>query len=311
MHPGCRVKHLTPCIHFILTDKTIMLPIKPMLAGSCTGDFKPGTVWAVEPKLDGIRVIVTINPSQGWVTYETRNGNALTSLNKLTPALLTLGKQVGRTFCLDCEALAQGDFFTGVGELMKKTGEAELARLAVFDLPAIEDHIQGDEVPWTDRRQMLQSIFTNAGQEHLAEQGVLLVPVFEVTDAEAIDPQALLDQAIGLGWEGVMLKNIHSPYSFGKRTKAWLKLKASETYDCTIIGFTPGKGRYDGAAGAMLVYHCGTVVAVGSGLDDALRLDLHDNPGKYVGKVAEVTCQQLTPSGSMRHPSLVCIRWDK
>ena len=288
-----------------------MLPIKPMLASSCTGDFKPGTVWAVEPKLDGIRVIVTINPGQGWVTYETRNGNAITSLGKLTPALLRLGKQVGKTFCLDCEALAQGDFFTGIGELMKKTGEAELARLAVFDVPAIEDHIEAEAIPYFARREMLCDLFTKAGQDDLAADGVLLVPVFEVTDAEALDPEALLDQAIGLGWEGVMLKNIHSPYAAGKRTKAWIKLKASETYDCTIIGFSPGKGRYDGAAGAMLVKHQGTMVAVGSGLDDALRLDLYDNPGNYIGKVAEVTCQQLTPSGSMRHPVLVCIRWDK
>ena len=288
-----------------------MLPIKPMLASSCTGDFKPGTVWAVEPKLDGIRVIVTINPGQGWVTYETRNGNAITSLGKLTPALLRLGKQIGKTFCLDCEALAQGDFFTGVGELMKKTGEAELARLAVFDVPAIEDFPEAEAIPYFARREMLCDLFTKAGQDDLAADGVLLVPVFEVTDGEAIDPEALLDQAIGLGWEGVMLKNIHSPYAAGKRTKAWLKLKNSETYDCTIIGFSPGKGRYDGAAGAMLVNHQGTMVAVGSGLDDALRLDLYDNPSKYIGKIAEVSCQQLTPSGSMRHPNLICIRWDK
>ena len=288
-----------------------MLPIKPMLASSSTGDFKPGKTWAVEPKLDGIRVMVTINHSQGWVTYETRNGNAVTSLNKLTPALLRIGQAVGQTICLDCEALAMGDFFTGVGELMKKTGEAELAKLAIFDVPMIEGWAGTDAVCYQHRRQMLEHIFNTIGAESLSDEGILLVPVFEYLSSEDIDAETLLDTAISLGWEGIMLKDVDSPYSPGRRSKAWVKLKNCETYDCTIIGFTPGKGRYDGAAGAMLVKHNGTMVAVGSGLDDGLRLDLHDNPQKYVGKTAEVACQQLTPSGSMRHPVLVCIRWDK
>ena len=288
-----------------------MLPIKPMLASSCPAEFKPGKTWAVEPKLDGIRVMVTANPSQGWVTYETRNGNAITSLGKLTPALLRMAKHIGQTICLDCEALALGDFFTGVGELMKKSGEADLARLAVFDVPMIEGWADAEATPYSERRLWLQTLFEEVGTDDLAAEGILLVPVFETLDSEAIDPEALLDTAIGLGWEGVMLKDVHSPYSPGKRTKAWVKLKNCETYDCRIIGFSPGKGRYDGAAGAMLVNHKGTVVAVGSGLDDALRLDLYDNPAQYIGKVAEVACQQLTPSGSMRHPVLVCIRWDK
>ena len=288
-----------------------MLPVKPMLASSCPADFKPGKTWAVEPKLDGIRVMVTVNPSQGWVTYETRNGNAISSLGKLTPALLRIGKHLGITFCLDCEALALGDFFTGVGQLMKKSGEADLARLAVFDVPMVDGWADCEATPYNERRLWLQTLFEEVGTDDLAADGILLVPVFETLDSEAIDAEALLDTAVGLGWEGVMLKDVHSPYTPGKRSKAWIKLKPSETYDCTIIGFTPGKGRFDGSAGAILVNHCGTMVAVGSGLDDALRLDLYDNPAKYIGKVAEVACQQLTPSGSMRHPCLVCIRWDK
>jgi len=288
-----------------------MLPIKPMLASSCPAEFKAGKTWAVEPKLDGIRVMVTANPSQGWVTYETRNGNAITSLGKLTPALLRIAKHLGHTVCLDCEALAMGDFFTGVGELMKKAGEADLARLAVFDVPMVEGWTDCEAMTYEARRLLLQTLFEEVGTDGLAADGIRLVPVFETLDSEAIDPETLLGTAIGLGWEGLMLKDVHSTYSPGKRTKAWIKLKNCETYDCTIIGFSPGKGRYDGAAGAMLVNHKGTMVAVGSGLDDALRVDLYDNPALYIGKVAEVACQQLTPSGSMRHPVLVCIRWDK
>jgi DNA ligase-1 len=137
------------------------------------------------------------------------------------------------------------------------------------------------------------------------------VPIFDTISTADIDPEALVQKAISLGWEGVVLKDIDAPYYQGKRSKAWIKLKGSETYDCPIVGFVPGKGRFDGAAGAVLVNYLGTVVAVGSGLSDELRLAINDKPQDYIGKLAEVQCQEITPNGSMRHPTLVKIRWDK
>jgi DNA ligase-1 len=108
-----------------------------------------------------------------------------------------------------------------------------------------------------------------------------------------------------------MLKDVDAGYHQGRRSKAWLKMKPSQTYDCRVVGFIPGTGRLDGTLGSLLVTYNGKPVRVGSGLSDQLRQEIYDHQAKYIGALAEVSCLSLTPAGSLRHPSLVCIRWDK
>lgn len=45
------------------------------------------------------------------------------------------------------------------------------------------------------------------------------------------------------GLEGVMAKRIGSPYLMGERSKLWLKLKAVQTLDTLIVGYTTGTGK--------------------------------------------------------------------
>ena len=282
----------------------------PMLATSLPNlDTLGDRCWAIEPKLDGIRVIATVDAAKGWVSFQTRNGHPLTTLGSCAPDLLKLGAAIGKPCCFDGEAIAGAGFYDGAGKLMKKDDTDADGILAIFDLPWVEGWVATDCVPYLDRRKAITDAFDKAGL-HSSEK-IKQVPVFETITTADIDPEALVQKAISLGWEGVVLKDIDAPYYQGKRSKAWIKLKGSETYDCPIVGFVPGKGRFDGAAGALLINYLGTVVAVGSGLSDELRLAISDQPHLYIGKVAEVQCQEITPNGSMRHPTLVKIRWDK
>ena len=282
----------------------------PMLASSlpCL-DTLGDRCWAIEPKLDGIRVIATVDAKQGWVSFQTRNGKPITTLGNCVPHLLRLATAIGKPCCFDCEAIAGSGFYDGAGKLMKKDGTDADGILAIFDIPWVEGWMPTDLVSWSDRRDLLTKAFDDT-QLHSCKC-VKQVPLFDTISTADIDPEALVQKAISLGWEGVVLKDIDAPYYQGKRSKAWIKLKGSETYDCPIVGFVPGKGRFDGAAGAILVNYLGTVVAVGSGLSDELRLAINDKPQDYIGKLAEVQCQEITPNGSMRHPTLVKIRWDK
>ena len=265
--------------------------------------------WAIEPKLDGIRVIATVDAKAGLVSFQTRNGHNITTLASCMADLIKLGATIGKPCCFDCEATAGTGFYDGAGLLLRKDGSDADGILAVFDLPWVEGWQPTDLVPYKERRQVITKAFLDAGLTD--SSNVKQVPVFDIIHTSELDPQALLKQAIDLGWEGVVLKDVDAPYYQGKRSKAWIKLKGSETYDCPIIGFVPGRGRYDGAAGALLVDYLGTVVAVGSGLSDELRLAISDQPQHYLGKVAEVQCQEITPNLSMRHPTLLKIRWDK
>lgn len=287
---------------------------KAMLAAqlSCLSNL-PDRVWAVEPKLDGIRVIITADPDAQLVTYHTRNGNPLTSLEALTPDILRLAKAIGSKVVMDGEATAGTDFFTGVGKLRQKYEAADLACITLFDLIAVEGWGDSDGVPYCLRRDCLETMFENAGMKGCAQDSVRMTPVIDTLTTSDLQLQAdnLLEDALALGFEGLMLKDVDATYTQGKRTRAWIKLKPSQTYDCRVVGFIPGTGRLDGTLGSLLVTYNGKPVRVGSGMSDQLRQEIYDHQAKYIGALAEVSCLSLTPAGSLRHPSLVCIRWDK
>lgn len=282
-------------------------------AVSDLGKLHYDKMWALEPKLDGIRVLVSADPVTRSVSYQTRNGHPLPSLAKLTPVVLKLADAVGKAVTFDCEATAGADFFSGVGHLTQKSEVTDLAKLTVFDVPWVDGWGASSEVPYSLRRDCLETMFSKAELTGKDDQRLALIQMVDIiSTCDLVDrADSLLADALEAGWEGLMVKDVDAPYLSGRRSKAWIKLKGKQTYDCRVVGFQPGKGRLDGAAGALLVSYQGKTIAVAGGLSDAQRQDIYDHPENWVGKMAEVECQQLTPSGSMRHPSLVCIRWDK
>ena len=55
-----------------------------------------------------------------------------------------------------------------------------------------------------------------------------------------------------------------------------------------------------------------TIGTVSSGLDDAVRLDMTNNPKKYIGSIAEIRCMEKDSNAkTLRHPYFVRIRTDK
>ena len=78
-----------------------------------------------------------------------------------------------------------------------------------------------------------------------------------------------------LGLEGAMAKQKRSTYQMGKRSRDWLKLKATKTADVVIVGFTPGEGWRSGYFGALAIgaYREGKLEfmgKVGTGFDEGL-----------------------------------------
>jgi DNA ligase-1 len=57
------------------------------------------------------------------------------------------------------------------------------------------------------------------------------------------EAHAFRSRALAAGHEGVMAKDLGSPYEPGGRGKRWLKLKAVETVDCVIVAADRGSGR--------------------------------------------------------------------
>ncbi|MEM4504699.1 MAG: ATP-dependent DNA ligase [Candidatus Bathyarchaeia archaeon] len=144
------------------------------------------------------------------------------------------------------------------------------------------------------------------------------------------------DEAIRKGYEGIVVKNLNSPYEPGKRTYTWLKLKPErDTLDCTIVKALYGKGKRAGLYSSFLLavrdprerklYTIGKVSNLPEGVMEALtsiieRTRRHeDGEGVFVTPtiVVEVTYQEIqetdeyTSGYALRVPKIIRFRDDK
>lgn len=91
---------------------------------------------------------------------------------------------------------------------------------------------------WRERRAMLEMLSWR-------DDVVFMAPYSIVTTADSVD--ALFDAARANGNEGLIAKDPGSPYTPGRRGKAWIKLKRPlATLDVVVTGVERGHGRRNG-----------------------------------------------------------------
>ena len=274
----------------LIKPRTFKQRGKAMLARLYDGELPASYV--CEPKVDGLRVIITADLEQGRVSFETRNGNPMPSLDHLAGEVLHLLRYRQGVWTLDGEAVSGQSFFTSVGDL-RSEAPADDARVWLFDIPSCV----GD---YKARRATLEALFSESYAESL-----LLIPSVPCTPEEAFV------RFTSEGFEGAMVKDTSALYAHGIRSRAWLKVKDSDTTDGEIVDIIEGSGKCAGMAGCVIV-RCGRRdVSVGTGMDEATRRELLANRSQLLGKVAEVDFQMKTPKGSLRHPVFVRVRPDK
>lgn len=116
---------------------------------------------------------------------------------------------------------------------------------------------------------------------------------------------ALLRQTEADGGEGLMLHRGAALYQPG-RSNDILKLKTHEDAEAQVLGFEPGKGKYQGLVGALLVQTPqGLRFKLGSGLSDAQRR--HPPP---VGSWVSYRYRGLNNSGVPRFATFLRVRED-
>jgi DNA ligase-1 len=85
------------------------------------------------------------------------------------------------------------------------------------------------------------------------------------------DLQALLTQVTHDEAEGLMLKKRHEIYHPG-RNNSLIKVKTVQDTEGIVVGYKPGKGKYDGMMGAILVeINDGVRLYIGTGFTDEER----------------------------------------
>ena len=112
-----------------------------------------------------------------------------------------------------------------------------------------------------------------------------------------------LNRMTKAGAEGLMLHRMDAPYR-GKRSNDLLKLKPYMDAEATVIAHLPGKGKYSGLLGALLVETPnGVQFRIGTGFNDRQR-----KTPPPVGSLITYQYRGLTRKGTPRFASFLRIR---
>ena len=213
----------------------LFTPVQPMLASTAadvTEALAGFELASVEWKLDGIRL--QIHRKGDEIRVYTRNLNDITEA--LPGVVDTVRALAVEAVVLDGEAIGFiEDDRTGRPQPFQDTVAKDGRGRAVGFLFDVLHHDGADllDVPLHDRLQRLDEIAPG-----LRIPGV-------VTD-QPDRAQMVLDEALGAGHEGVVVKDASSAYAAGRRGKAWRKVKPVRTYDLVVLGAEWGHGRRKG-----------------------------------------------------------------
>ena len=301
------------------------------LATNCEGRPEMKGSKRLEPKLDGVRVLMMISPSASANAVATaisfsRNGKVFENfshiekeiLNDLPKILALTTKNFANGFVLDGEVV--GNSFQ---ELMrqarrKENVSAEDSIFNIFDIIPLDDFRRG---------------FWNAQLYKRIEILEKLRPVFDSLDHVELLPHLMVNldyseghdqlnryakDMVNLGYEGIMIKDFNAPYVC-KRSTDWLKWKPTITVDLEVIDVEEGTGRNVGRLGALVCAGSDDgkfiTVNVGSGYSDDDRIDYWNNSNHIIGRTAEILCDVITQNQdgtySLRFPRFVRFRDDK
>jgi bifunctional non-homologous end joining protein LigD len=296
--------------------------------------------WAYEPKYDGIRALVEIEPARGLagVKLWSRLGNEKTGqFPDVARALARFGRALKAPVLLDGEivALDEGGEPSGFQRLQGRIhltglegrrGDALVQPVAFVAFDALRDGSEDlRSLPLTARRARLERIFANAGSRLL-----------RLSEFVPGDGRSLYRRALEKGWEGLIAKQLDSVYRAGRRSSEWRKLKIARTQTCVVGGWTePRRSRswfgalllgVWGEAGALeYVGHTGTgftqpeltrVAALLRKLETPTcpfraRPRTNERPHWVEpGLVAEVKFTEWTSDGKLRHPVYLGLRDD-
>jgi DNA ligase-1 len=299
------------------------------LATNSEGRPEMKGVKRLEPKLDGVRVLLMVIPSDfGDVTTIcfSRNGKQFDNFGHIEEQVRSNWLKIARGhqnalingFVLDGEVI--GNTFQ---ELMRQARrksdvQADDSVFNVFDIIPLSDFREGH---WNAQLRKRINILEHIRHVIDTMPNVELLPHIMVDLDTAAGKDQLERYAkdnVNAGFEGIMIKELEAPY-ICKRSTDWMKWKPTLTVDLEVVGVEEGTGRNLGRLGALVCHGVDDgkeiTVNVGSGFSDADRDDYWTNRNLVIGRTAEVLCDVITQNQdgtySLRFPRFVRFRDDK
>lgn len=284
----------------------------------------------LEPKLDGVRVLLTVIPNDDGevsVMSLSRNGKLFENFGHIEDQIrdnfVKIVRAVGSNvlvdgFVLDGEVI--GNTFQ---ELMRQARRKENVQATdsvfnIFDIIPLADFRRGY---WN--AQLSKRIGMINKLNHIIDNlpNIELLPhiMVDLDTAEGKDQlNRYAKDQVNAGFEGIMIKDMDAPYEC-KRNTFWMKWKPTLTVDLEVVGVEEGTGRNVGRLGALV---CSGVddgkeinVNVGSGFSDDDRDNLYRDRNMVIGRTVEILCDVITQNQdgtySLRFPRFVRFRDDK
>jgi ATP-dependent DNA ligase len=269
-----------------------------------------------EPKYDGSRYLLNKSLEGIFLTSRRESVNGgMCEKSANVPHIINETLDIPNKTILDGEIdIEEGRNFHYVQGAMgslperaiKTQYEQQKLYYKVFDILQFDgENIR--QIPLIKRRELLKGIFSKYEFEYIK-----LVP--QISSEQ--NKRKMFSEEIEKGNEGIILKNLSSIYTEGKKpVNSWYKVKLVNTYDGIVIGYNQGMGKYEGTVGSLIVaqYLNGilTPVADVGGMTDEMRAEFKlriDNRQKII---IEFKAQEPEVNHRYRHPRFCRVREDK
>ena len=283
----------------------------------------------LEPKLDGVRVLLMVIPgaSEGVTTIcFSRNGKVFDNFTHIEQQVSDNFVKIARVhqnalingFVLDGEVIGN-TFQELMRQARRKTDvQADDSVFNIFDIIPLSDFREGH---WNAQLHKRIAILEHIRHVVDTMPNVELLPHIMVdldTAAGKDQLERYAKDQVNAGFEGIMIKELEAPY-ICKRSTDWMKWKPTLTVDLEVVGVEEGTGRNLGRLGALVCHGVDDgkeiTVNVGSGFSDVDRDDYWTNRNLVIGRTAEVLCDVITQNQdgtySLRFPRFVRFRDDK
>jgi DNA ligase-1 len=307
--------------------------IKPQLAHLYEPDKVVYPVRA-EYKLDGSRLQIHKWGTQIWL-YSRRGVEKSQTL----PEIVQIAKKFNAQSCIvDGEVLAIDEFGNPLPfqSLLERTVPRELTPQELEERKRkVGVTFKAFDILFLNGRE-LTNLPLSARRSYLLNVVPAAYTVEGVDCQNEVELMHFYEEALKKKFEGIVVKNLNSPYEIGQRTYTWLKLKPErDTIDCTIVKAIYGKGKRAGYYSSFLLavrdpaekrlYTIGKVSNLPEETMDALATIIEktrkseDGEGIFVKPtvVVEVTYQEIqetdeyTSGYALRVPKIVRFRTDK
>ena len=243
-------------------------------------------------KADGMRINVHV--VGGEVSMCGRSGKPVDILGELDADMLKLAKHIPGDIMFDGELiLVENDGSVmarkkGNGKLNKAirgkmpANEAKAVRIRVWDVITREAFVaEKDTRPYSERFELVKNAVAKANAPK-----VELIETREV--ANLAEAEEHFSEMLLSGEEGTILKNKDHVWE-DRRSPGLVKMKSEKDCDLEVIGYNPGKGKFEGMVGSIICTSADRLVEVSiSGLSDALRKEITDNAASWIGRIVEV-----------------------